>query len=145
MSLYHCEECSFPLPDNDNWQDCSLNIFRSKNDSSSVIVSRGVIAKERTFGEELDYQWSLLLGQIELLHSDPRRPRTLTQSPGYDALETNCYFRRGKHIQYQRQLAIHVPEREQMLIFTQTALQPFSDEQDLYWQKLCQSLCLTHS
>ncbi len=145
MNLYHMDECRFPLPDNDNWQDCSLNIFRSKNDSSSLIVSRGIIPKERTFEEELDYQWSLLLGQIELLHSEPRLPRPLTQSPGYQAFETNCCFRRGKHTQFQRQLAIHLSERGKMLIFTQTALQPFSDEQDLYWQKLCQSLCLTQS
>ncbi|QLK63642.1 DUF1795 domain-containing protein (plasmid) [Enterobacteriaceae bacterium Kacie_13] len=145
MSLYHIDECRFPLPDNGNWLDCSLNIFRSINDASSLIVSRGIIPPERTFEEELDHQWSLLLGQIELLYSKPRRPRTLTQSPGYAALETDCCFRRGKHIQHQRQLAIHLPEREQMLIFTQTALQPFSDDQDSYWQKLCQSLSLTHS
>lgn len=143
MSLYHINECRFPLPDSDNWQDCTLNIFRNNEDNSSLIVSRGFIPKGRTFEEELDHQWSLLLDTVELKRSETRKIRVLPMSRSYVALETECDFKRGAHIHFQRQLAIHLPERHQMLIFTSTALAPFSAEQDLYWQKLCQSLCLT--
>ncbi|MFO6296777.1 DcrB-related protein [Rahnella selenatireducens] len=145
MNLYRTDECTFPLPEGNNWLDYSLNIFRNTQDNSSLIVSRGVIPKERTFEEEMDYQWSLLLGSVEVLHSEPRLPRLLPMSTGLHALETDCHFRRGAHIHYQRQLAIYRGERRDMLIFTCTALQPFTDEQNLYWQKLCQSLCLTQS
>ncbi|RJT33423.1 DUF1795 domain-containing protein, partial [Rahnella woolbedingensis] len=82
--------------------------------------------KGRTFEEELDYQWSLLIDNVELIRSESRQVRHLSRSPGYVALETECDFKRGAHVQYQRQLAIHLPERHQMLIFTSTALAPFS-------------------
>lgn len=145
MNLYRTDECTFPMPDGNNWLDSSLNIFRNTHDNSSLIVSRGMIPEERDFEEELDYQWSLLLDSVELMHTEPRQRRVLPMSPELNALETDCSFRRGAHIHHQRQLAIYRADPREMLIFTRTALQPFTDEQNLYWQKLCQSLCLTQS
>ena len=142
MKPYQINEGTFVLPDDRAGQDSTLNIFRHSADNTVLMVSRGAVPVARTFEEELEYQWAQLREKVTLLDGEQQTHILLPRSPGADARQTDCHFRRGAHIQYQRQLAVHLPASGQMLIFTHTAQAPFTAVQDQYWQQLCQTLCL---
>lgn len=142
MKPYQIDEGTFVLPDDRAGQDRSLNIFRHSADSTVLMVSRGAIPEKFTFEEELENQWAQLLAVVDMQHCEPGTRVQLPRSPGFDARQTDCHFRRGANTQYQRQLAIHLPASRQMLIFTHTSLHPFTAANNQYWQQLRETVCL---
>ncbi|MEW7315105.1 DcrB-related protein [Buttiauxella gaviniae] len=142
MKPYQINEGTFSLPDDIGGQDSTLNIFRHSTDNTVLMVARGAIPAGRSFEDELESQWAQLWARVERVQSTPKTRVLLPCSPGVDAWQTDCHFRQGGHIQYQRQLALHLPHKSQMLIFTHTSQIPFTQVQNQYWQRLCETLCL---
>lgn len=142
MKPYQINEGTFSLPDDIGGQDSTLNIFRHSSDNTVLMVARGTVPAGRSFEEELESQWEQLWARVERLHSTPKTRVLLPCSPRFDAWQTDCHFRQTAHVQYQRQLAVHLRDKGQMLIFTYTARDPFTKVQNQYWLQLCETLCL---
>jgi hypothetical protein len=58
------------------------------------------------------------------------------------AIEVETAFDRNGQSLWQRQLALKVPESSMMMIFTLSAMRPFSEEDGLRWNAFKQSLTL---
>ncbi|AJJ72182.1 MULTISPECIES: DcrB-related protein [Yersinia pseudotuberculosis complex] len=142
MKDYRIQEGVFPFPGKD-WVDSSMNIIKHPKTHTSLIVTRGKIPASRTFREELDFQWQQLAPLVEQLQSDPPQRVALRQAPDAHAVETLSQFIRADNTHYQRQLAIELSDPHSMLILTYTAMQPFSTEEDQYWQQVKNTLMLT--
>lgn len=141
MQNYVINEGSFLWP-GEAWLDNSMNIIRNTQTQASLIVSRGQLAAGRTPEEELDHQWALLLPMVSDLHSEPRQPIVLPLQPNVKAFETLSRFIRAENTHHQYQLAVGLPDNTALLIFTLSAMQPFTEEEKLYWQRFKETLKL---
>lgn len=142
MMDYRIQEGTLPFPGKE-WVDSSMNIIKHPGTHTSLIVARGKIPAGRTFKEELELQWQQLAPLVEQLKSEPPQLVRLTQAPAVYAVETISQFTRAENTHYQRQLAIELPKGKSMLILTYTAMQPFSVEEDQYWQQVKNTLTFT--
>lgn len=142
MMDYRIQEATFPFP-GEEWVDSSMNIIKHPKTHTSLIVARGKIPADRTFKEELEFQWQQLSPLVEQLKSEPSQLVRLTQAPTVYAVETISQFIRAENTHHQRQLAIELPDGKNMLILTYTAMQPFSVEEDQYWQQVKNTLTFT--
>lgn len=124
------------------WQDTSMTILRDDESGLSVVISRGTIPEGSNAEKEFQRQWDVLRTQIgEMTQSDFQR---LTAGAGGNipATEVETTFERNGQRMWQRQLAVEVPDKPVLMIFTLSALRPFTDEDGECWNTLKQTLTL---
>ncbi|MDU2941968.1 MAG: DcrB-related protein [Enterobacteriaceae bacterium] len=142
MENYTLPEVILPFP-GENWLDKSMNIFRHPDTQSSVVITRGRCAYERSLDEELDAQWRHLESMTEQFDLAPRENVVLPGCPQTPARIMRCSFIRSGMVYHQWQLALLLSDKTSTLIITQTTLNE-PDEQDLYYrEKLKQEIRLT--
>jgi len=123
------------------WQDTSMTMLRDDESGLSLIVSRGAIPDDSDFEKEFQRQWEVLRAQMgEIQQSE--FARILVGQPSHRAVEVETAFvRQGQQI-WQKQFAVQAPDAPRLLIFTLSALRPFTDEDAERWNTLKQSLTL---
>ncbi|WP_024558562.1 DcrB-related protein [Franconibacter pulveris 1160] len=123
------------------WQDTSMTMLRDDESGLSLIVSRGAIPDDSDFEKEFQRQWEVLRAQMgEIQQSE--FARILVGQPSHRAVEVETAFvRQGQQI-WQKQFAVPAPDAPRLLIFTLSALRPFTDEDAERWNTIKQSLTL---
>ncbi|GGD19969.1 DUF1795 domain-containing protein [Franconibacter sp. IITDAS19] len=123
------------------WQDTSMTMLRDDESGLSLIVSRGAIPDDSDFEKEFQRQWEVLRAQMgEIQQSE--FARILVGQPSHRAVEVETAFvRQGQQI-WQKQFAVQAPDAPRLLIFTLSALRPFTDEDAERWNTIKQSLTL---
>jgi hypothetical protein len=58
------------------------------------------------------------------------------------AVEVTSQFERNGQALYQHQLAVQVPQKNTLMVFTFSALRPFTDEDAIRWDALKNTLAL---
>lgn len=125
----------------EGWLDCTMQVIRNTRTHTSLIITRAHIAGDRTFDEELEYQWAQVSAQIENYHQTPADIITLPLLPGCPARETTATYLRKPHTCHQRQVAVLLPERR-LLMLTCTALNLFGKEEEIFWQQVKNTLAM---
>ncbi|EKY3199636.1 DUF1795 domain-containing protein [Cronobacter turicensis] len=123
------------------WQDTSMTMLRDDESGLSLIVSRGAIPDDSDFEKEFHRQWEVLRAQMgEIEQSD--FSRIVVGQPSLRAVEVETAFvRQGQQI-WQKQFAVQALDAPRLLIFTLSALRPFTDEDAKRWNAIKQSLTL---
>lgn len=124
------------------WQDTSITILRDDKSGLSVVISRGDIPEGSDAEKEFHHQWGLLRAHMgEITQSECQRV-----TAGVDgtivATEVETTFERNGQRLWQWQLAVQVPDKPVLMIFTLSALRPFTDEDGERWNTLKQTLTL---
>jgi hypothetical protein len=108
----------------------------------SVVVSRGTIPEGSDAEKEFHRQWDVLRTQMkEITQSDFQRV-TAGADSNISATEVETTFERSGQRLWQRQFAVQVPDKPVLMIFTLSALRPFTDEDGERWDALKQTLTL---
>ena len=124
------------------WQDTSVNFLRDDESGLSVVVSRSAIPDDSDAEKEFYRQWDVLRTQMgEINQSDFQRVTTGVDG-NIPATEVDTTFERNGQRMWQRQLAVEVPDKPMLMIFTLSALRPFTDEDGERWNTLKQTLML---
>ncbi len=124
------------------WQDTSMTVLRDDESGLSVVVSRGVIPEGSDAEKEFHRQWDVLRAQMgEISQSDFHRITAGTDGT-IPATEVETVFERNRQPLWQRQLAVQIPDKPVLMIFTLSALRPFTDEDGERWDALKQTLTL---
>jgi len=124
------------------WQDTSMTILRDDESGLSVVISRGAIPEGSDAEKEFQRQWDVLRTQMgEMTQSDFQRV-TAGAGGNIPATEVETTFERNGQRMWQRQLAVEVPDKPVLMIFTLSALRPFTDEDGERWNTLKQTLTL---
>lgn len=124
------------------WQDTTMNILRDEASGLALIVSRGPIPDGSDVEQEFHRQWDQLRSQMgHVQQSDFTQVAAGTGSK-LQAIEVETAFDRNGQSLWQRQLALKVPESSMMMIFTLSAMRPFSEEDGSRWNAFKQSLTL---
>ncbi|EPT7034531.1 DcrB-related protein [Cronobacter malonaticus] len=123
------------------WQDTSMTMLRDDESGLSLIVSRGAIPDDSDFEKEFYRQWEVLRAQMgEIQQSE--FARILVGQPSHRAVEVETAFVRQDQQIWQKQFAVQTPDAPRLLIFTLSALRPFTDEDAERWNAIKQSLTL---
>lgn len=131
----------FPAP----WQDSTMNILRDDESGVSLVVTRGAIPDGSDFEKELHRQWEMLRAQLgEITQSEFVRVMAGTDN-SLRAVEVETSFVRNDQPLWQKQLAVQLPEKPVLLLFTLSALRPFSEEDGQRWSAFKQSLTLNNN
>ncbi|MFS2223222.1 DcrB-related protein [Pantoea sp. B65] len=124
------------------WQDNTINILRDDNSGLSLVVTRGAIPDGSDVEQELQRQWEMLRAQAgEITRSGFVRV-TAGADNSLRAVAVESAFVRNHLPLWQKQLALQLPAKPVMLLFTLSALRPFSEEDGQRWSALQQSLTL---
>ncbi len=124
------------------WQDTSMTILRDDESGLSVVIGRGTIPEGSDAEKEFQRQWDVLRTQLgEMTQSDFQRVTTGADG-NIPATEVETTFERNGQRMWQRQLAVEVPDKPVLMIFTLSALRPFTDEDGERWNTLKQTLTL---
>ncbi|WP_067710485.1 MULTISPECIES: DcrB-related protein [unclassified Erwinia] len=139
---YHLNEGSFSLHASD-WLDNSMNVLRDEANGISVIVSRGPVPDESDFEREFHQQWDRMRAQMtSLVQSDFRRVSVGSEG-NIRGVEVTSHFERNGQQLYQHQLALQAKNNNTLMVFTYSALRPFTAEDDIRWNTLKNTLSLT--
>ncbi|EKK4002446.1 DUF1795 domain-containing protein [Cronobacter sakazakii] len=123
------------------WQDTSMTMLRDDESGLSLIVSRSAIPDDSDFEKEFHRQWEVLRAQMgEIQQSE--FARILVGQPSHRAVEVETAFVRQDQQIWQKQFAVQAPDAPRLLIFTLSALRPFTDEDAERWNAIKQSLTL---
>ncbi|CBA26776.1 DcrB-related protein [Cronobacter turicensis] len=123
------------------WQDTSMTMLRDDESGLSLIVSRGAIPDDSDFEKEFHRQWEVLRAQMgEIQQSE--FARILVGQPSHRAVEVETAFVRQDQQIWQKQFAVQALDAPRLLIFTLSALRPFTDEDVERWNTIKQSLTL---
>ena len=124
------------------WQDTSVNFLRDDESGLSVVVSRSAIPDDSDAEKEFYRQWDVLRTQMgEINQSDFQRVTTGVDG-NIPATEVDTTFERNGQRMWQRQLAIEVPDKPMLMIFTLSAPRPFTDKDGERWNALKRTLTL---
>lgn len=127
------------------WQDTSMTILRDDDSGLSVVVSRGVIPDGSDYEQEFHRQWDALRAQM----GDIKQSEFCRVAAGADgkinAVEVETAFERNGQRLWQKQLAVQTPDKPVLMIFTLSALRPFTDEDRERWNTLKQTLTLNNN
>lgn len=138
---YHLNEGSFSLHTSD-WLDNSMNVLRDDASGISVIVSRGPIPDGSDFEKEFHRQWDSMRVQMPHLQQTEFKRVSVGVQQQTRAVEVTSQFERNAQTLYQHQLAVQVPEKSTLMVFTFSALRPFTDEDAVRWDALKNTLTL---
>jgi hypothetical protein len=124
------------------WRDTSMTVLCDDESGLSVVVSRGTIPEGSDAEKEFHRQWDVLRTQMkEITQSDFQRV-TAGADSNISATEVETTFERSGQRLWQRQFAVQVPDKPVLMIFTLSALRPFTDEDGERWDALKQTLTL---
>ena len=140
---YTLQEGSFSLFPA-GWQDASMNILRDEQSGLSVVVSRGIIPDGSNAEQEFHRQWEMLrahMGEISQSAFSPVMAGPQRDLPG---TEVETAFERNGQRLWQKQLAVQVQDKPVLLLFTLSALRPFTEEDAARWEAIKQSLTLNN-
>lgn len=138
---YHLNEGSFSLPASD-WLDNSMNVLRDDANGISVIVSRGPVPDGSDFEKEFHRQWDSMREQMTHLQQSEFLRVSVGAGQQTRAVEVTSQFERNGQALYQHQLAVQVPQKNTLMVFTFSALRPFTDEDAIRWDALKNTLAL---
>jgi len=138
---YHLQEGSFQLFPA-AWQDTSMTILRDDDSGLSVVVSRGPIPEGSDAEKEFHRQWDILRTQMgEVQQSEFARVLVGPQR-NIRAIEVETAFLRAEHHIWQKQLAVQVPDKPVLLVFTFSALRAFTEQDAERWNGIKATLSL---
>ena len=124
------------------WRDTSINVLRDDESGLSVVVSRGTIPEGSDAEKEFQRQRDVLRTQMEEITQSDFQRVTAGADSNIPATEVETTFERSGQRLWQRQLAVQVPGKPVLMIFTLSALRPFTDEDGERWDALKQTLTL---
>lgn len=124
------------------WQDTSMTILRDDESGLSVVVSRGTIPEGSDAEKEFQRQRDMLRTQMEEITQSDFQRVTVGAGGNIPATEVETTFERSGQRLWQRQLAVQVPDKPVLMIFTLSALRPFTNEDGERWDALKQTLTL---
>jgi len=124
------------------WQDTSMTILRDDESGLSVVVSRGTIPEGSDAEKEFQRQRDMLRTQMEEITQSDFQRVTVGAGGNIPATEVETTFERSGQRLWQLQLAVQVPDKPVLMIFTLSALRPFTDEDGERWDALKQTLTL---
>lgn len=137
-AIYRMNEGHLALTGED-WLDCTMQVIRNTRTHTSLVITRAVIAGDRSFDDELVFQWAQVAAQIDNYQQTPPVTLTLPLLPDCPARETTTTYLREPYFCCQRQLAVLMPERR-LLMLTCTALNTFSEEDERFWLQVKNTL-----
>ncbi|WP_312274209.1 DcrB-related protein [Pseudescherichia sp.] len=124
------------------WRDTSMTVLCDDESGLSVVVSRGTIPEGSDAEKEFHRQWDVLRTHMEEITQSDFQRVTAGADSNIPATEVETTFERsGQHL-WQRQFAVQVPDKPVLMIFTLSALRPFTDEDGERWDALKQTLTL---
>ncbi|MEG7491086.1 DcrB-related protein [Enterobacter hormaechei] len=124
------------------WQDNSMNIIRDDESGLSVVVSRGVIPDGSNYEQEFHRQWDVLRPQMgEIAQSEFQHVKA-GPAGNIDGIEVETTFDRNGQRLWQKQLAVQTPGKPVLMIFTLSALNSFTAEDEGRWSALKKSVTL---
>lgn len=126
-----------------SWKDTTMNILRDDISGLTLVISRGAIAEGRDFSQEFHHQWDTLRSQMGDIQQSAFTPVMAGAENTLPAIEVETAFQRNDQSLWQRQLAVQTPKGHTLMIFTLSALRPFSEEDDERWSRFKHSLTLT--
>lgn len=138
---YTLQEGSFSLF-SAPWQDSTMNILRDEESGLSLVITRGVIPENSDVELEFHRQWELLRPQMGDIKQSEFTRVLVGADQSLKAVEVDTAFERNGQNLWQRQLAVQVPEKPQLLLFTLSAQRPFSEEDDSRWSAFKHTLVL---
>lgn len=56
-AVYRMNECHLALTGED-WLDCTMQVIRNTRTQTSLVITRAFIPEDRTFDDELAFQWA---------------------------------------------------------------------------------------
>ncbi|MCL2897399.1 DcrB-related protein [Brenneria tiliae] len=124
------------------WQDTTLNILRDDASGLSVVVSRGPIPDGSDLERELHRQWDTLRPQMGDITQSKFIRVNVGPKQAIPAVEVESAFERSGQRLWQKQLAVQTPGKPVLLLFTLSALRPFSEDDAQRWENLKSSLAL---
>ena len=124
------------------WQDTSVTFLRDEESGLSVVVSRSDIPEGSNAEKEFHRQWDVLRTQMGEINQSDFQCVTAGADDTIPAIEVDTTFERNGQRIWQRQLAVQVPDKPMLLIFTLSALRPFTDEDGERWNALKRTLTL---
>jgi len=124
------------------WRDTSMAVLCDDEGGLSVVVSLGTIPEGSDAEKEFHRQWDVLRTHMEEITQSDFQRVTAGADSNIPATEVETTFERsGQHL-WQRQFAVQVPDKPVLMIFTLSALRPFTDEDGERWDALKQTLTL---
>lgn len=127
------------------WQDTSMTILRDDDSGLSVVVSRGVVPDGSDYEQEFHRQWDALRAQMGDIKQSEFCRVTAGADGKINAVEVETAFERNGQRLWQKQLAVQTPDKPVLMIFTLSALRPFTDEDCERWNTLKQTLTLNNN
>lgn len=127
------------------WQDNSMTILRDDDSGLSVVVSRGVVPDGSDYEQEFHRQWDALRAQMGDIKQSEFCRVTAGADGKINAVEVETAFERNGQRLWQKQLAVQTPDKPVLMIFTLSALRPFTDEDGERWNTLKQTLTLNNN
>jgi hypothetical protein len=138
---YRFNELQFTLP-TDDVQDSSINILKFADLSTSLIITRAVLADGETLRSNFTEQLKKLEQQVQELRYQPLQNVRVGARQDVDALEVHNQFGRGGERIYQYQLGLIVPGTRQLLALSYIKAQPMGDLENAQWTGLKNTLVL---
>jgi hypothetical protein len=124
------------------WQDSTMNILRDEESGLSLVITRGTISEKGDLEQEFHRQWDLLRPQMGKITQSEFMRVLVGVDFGLKAIEVETAFERNGQNLWQRQLAVQLPDKPQLLLFTLSAQRPFSEEDGQRWSAFKHTLVL---
>ncbi|WPO93508.1 DcrB-related protein [Buttiauxella sp. HR94] len=124
------------------WRDTSMTVLCDDESGLSVVVSRGTIPEGSDAEKEFHRQWDVLRTHMEEITQSDFQRVTAGADSNIPATEVKTEYERSGQRLWQRQLAVQIPDKPVLMIFTLSALRPFTDEDGERWDALKQTLTL---
>ncbi|WP_034948223.1 DcrB-related protein [Erwinia oleae] len=138
---YHLNEGSFSLH-NSSWLDNSMNVLRDDAHGITIVVSRGPIPDGTDFEQEFHRQWDTLRTQMTGLQQSDFVRVNVGERQQIRGVQVSSHFERNGQTLYQHQLAVQAEGKPTLMVFTFSALRPFTDEDAVRWEQLKNTLML---
>lgn len=122
------------------WRDTSINVLRDDESGLSVVVSRGTIPEGSDAEKEFQRQRDVLRTQMKEINQSDFQRVTAGADSNIPATEVETEYERSGQRLWQ--LAVQIPDKPVLMIFTLSALRPFTDEDGERWDALKQTLRL---
>lgn len=121
-----------------------MTILRDEQSGLSVVVSRGVIPEGSDIEKEFHRQWDVMRPQMGDITQGEFAHVTVGPENNIKGIEVETAFERSGLRLWQKQLAVQTPGQPVLMVFTLSALRPFTEEDNEHWRALKQSVVLNN-
>jgi len=148
---YTAEDMSITLPDT-TMEDLSMNVLKFPALGTTLVITRGVIAKGLTLAQSFDAQIKKLQQQSRDFKSQGRKEINIGAQGEIAAVEIEHQLLRGQETLWQYQLACQLPEAGavtapeaagKMLALSYVKNAPLGEQEREHWEFLKTSLRFT--